>query len=438
MSASPPLFVKITIARLGLFERALVDTGATMTLIRENLARPLLNYLEVNTKPAFITADGRRAECLGTLPLSIRHGIFEICLERVAVVPSLPYDLILGRDWLARSGASIDFSLGVGQLKFPKPKAIPVVLSSRTLSATDHLDQQSPPVPVANSPPQNPKLESIKEESELLDGLAAIQVDEGETDGGRLRCQVVSRTTVPPNCMCFLPISSATSFSVGPSGGVMLEKCVSSFPGREWVTPASLLTSLDRRTLFVPILNVSDSPIIFQKGEPFSARICESFRTVSSIPGEEMVIGICETIDPCHASSVTNIDLRERLERDVKFGRQLSKRDQDEVMDILASVPSCFSDESGLIGRTDFVQHEIDTGTSLPVHSAPYRVSATERKVIAEQVSEMEAAGVVRPSVSPWSSPVVLTKRSDGRLTFCVDYRRLNDKTRKDVSLAYG
>ena len=88
-----------------------MDTGATMTLIRENLARPLLNSLEVHT---------RRAECLGTLPLSIRHGIFEICLERVAVVPSLPYDLMLGRDWLARSGASIDFSLGVGQLKFPK------------------------------------------------------------------------------------------------------------------------------------------------------------------------------------------------------------------------------------------------------------------------------------------------------------------------------
>ena len=203
MSASPPLFVKITIARLGLFERALVDTGATMTLIRENLARPLLNYLEVNTKPAFITADGRRAECLGTLPLSIRHGIFEICLERVAVVPSLPYDLILGRDWLARSGASIDFSLGVGQLKFSKPKAIQVVFSSRTLSAADNLDQQSPPVPVANSPPENPKLESIKEESELLYGLAAIQVDEGETDGGRLRCHIVSRTTVPPDCMFF-------------------------------------------------------------------------------------------------------------------------------------------------------------------------------------------------------------------------------------------
>ena len=51
-------------------------------------------------------------------------------------------------------------------------------------------------IPVAYSPPPNPKLESIKEESELVDGLAAIQVDECETDGQRLMCNVVSRTTV--------------------------------------------------------------------------------------------------------------------------------------------------------------------------------------------------------------------------------------------------
>ena len=185
--------------------------------------------------------------------------------------------------------------------------------------------------------------------------------------------------------------------------------------------------------MFAPILNVSDSTIIFQKGDPFFARVCESFRTVSSIPDKEKVIGACETIDSCHPSSVTNFKLRERLGEGVKFGSQLGECDWDEVLDILASVPSCFSDESGSIGRTDLVQHEIDTGTTLPVHSAPYRVLAAERKVIAAQVEKMEAAGVVRPSVSPWSSPVVLTKRSDGRLRFCVDYRRLNDKTRKDL-----
>lgn len=82
---------------------------------------------------------------------------------------------------------------------------------------------------------------------------------------------------------------------------------------------------------------------------------------------------------------------------------------------------------------TTRARHKIDTGSAHPLRQKPYRVSVSERKVIAEQVGEMLATGVIQESSSPWAAPVILVKKKDGSWRFCVDYRRLNSITKKDV-----
>ncbi|CAF4897831.1 unnamed protein product [Rotaria sp. Silwood1] len=68
-----------------------------------------------------------------------------------------------------------------------------------------------------------------------------------------------------------------------------------------------------------------------------------------------------------------------------------------------------------------------------PIQSYPYRKAPKEREIINTQVADMLNKHIIRPSTSPWTSPVVIVKKKDGTPRFCVDYRRLNAVTERDV-----
>ena len=52
---------------------------------------------------------------------------------------------------------------------------------------------------------------------------------------------------------------------------------------------------------------------------------------------------------------------------------------------------------------------------------------------MARQVEDLQARGVIEPSASPWSAPVVLVRKKDGKFRFCIDYRDLNAVTIGDA-----
>ena len=88
----------------------------------------------------------------------------------------------------------------------------------------------------------------------------------------------------------------------------------------------------------------------------------------------------------------------------------------------MADHHQAFSVEDGERGETDLVQMEIDTGDSAPVKQPVRRMPLSVRQEVARQLRDMQKNGVIQPSKSPWSSPVVLVRKRDGSHRFCVDY----------------
>lgn len=67
-----------------------------------------------------------------------------------------------------------------------------------------------------------------------------------------------------------------------------------------------------------------------------------------------------------------------------------------------------------------------------PVAVRPYRYAHLQKDELERQCDEMLRQGVIRPSLSAFSSPALLIRKADGTWRFCVDHRALNDVTVKD------
>ncbi|UYV65600.1 hypothetical protein LAZ67_3004808, partial [Cordylochernes scorpioides] len=111
----------------------------------------------------------------------------------------------------------------------------------------------------------------------------------------------------------------------------------------------------------------------------------------------------------------------------------LSEEQQSQILSILKRYEKIFDKNNEPVKQTSVTKHKIETGNHQPIKHRPYRVSPTERQAIQTEVDKMLDAGIIRHSESPWSSPVILVKKKDGNWRFCVDYRRLNKVTKKDV-----
>ena len=141
-------------------------------------------------------------------------------------------------------------------------------------------------------------------------------------------------------------------------------------------------------------------------------------------------------VDPMgnHNSNTTQHGVPDHL-RDV-VTRVAKCRTHGEIQAIkstLVKYQTDFSKDEFDLGLTNLAEHVIDTGNAKPVRQPPRRTPIAFQGEEKKAIDKMYKQGAIRPSSSPWASPLVLVRKKNGKVRPCVDYRRVNAVTQTDA-----
>ena len=123
---------------------------------------------------------------------------------------------------------------------------------------------------------------------------------------------------------------------------------------------------------------------------------------------------------------------------DIETHREVKLEDADVPNDfkerfdqVCQEYDDVFSKSSSDLGRTELLTMEIDTGDHPPITQRPYNLALRHVDWVQEELFNLEKAGVITKSVSPWASPIVIVPKKTApgeppRRRMCVDYRMVN------------
>jgi Reverse transcriptase (RNA-dependent DNA polymerase)/RNase H-like domain found in reverse transcriptase len=92
---------------------------------------------------------------------------------------------------------------------------------------------------------------------------------------------------------------------------------------------------------------------------------------------------------------------------------------------------NCFAANEDDLGLDTAVKHVIELEDPSPVHQPYRRVPPNQFQEVKEHINNLLQRQIIQESTSPFASPVVLVRKKDGKLRLCVDYRLLNNQTKK-------
>lgn len=186
---------------------------------------------------------------------------------------------------------------------------------------------------------------------------------------------------------------------------------------------ASAIVSVNsKKSIPIKIFNANDYAITIEKGT---------------------VLGYLEDFVPDENNKIAELEIekgKEELSIEKLIEYHLSKHERSDCSKknlevILRKYFSVFSVNKMDLGKTDIFTHKIDTGDTKPIACLPRRIPQAFESKVDELVDSLLMNGIIEESSSPWNSPIVVVKKKSGDIRMCIDFRKINQHTKRPIYL---
>ena len=397
----------------------LIDTGATVTCLSYTVWNKLSNCdLTQCNDIALEGVNGQPLDVMGrtTIALHIQDSIFH---TSAVVVRNLSYELIIGRDFISKFLCCFDLESGQFVLVSKESDSANPLSSLFSQSSCNSMSI------IYGTTSENTTGEDVVMDNDLpfpnTEDIPSVMND-AENEEKQYPVYAGYSFVLPPQSETIIEGKIDHILNSDTNGIVTTRSDLSD--RYSIIGAAELVKVSDNNTVPIRLMNPTAKPVkVYRRTKLAQLREVdpdiETFELKGNLEQRNDNDEECE--EEQDYSSLPDISKC-----------AFTEQHKGKLRDLLYDYRHIFATRLEDLGRTNLVQHYIDTGNQPPIKQRPYRTSPDNRKEIDRQVQEMCDQDIAQPSVSSWSSPVVLVKKKDGKWRFCVDYRKLNAITRKD------
>lgn len=227
-------------------------------------------------------------------------------------------------------------------------------------------------------------------------------------------------------------LDTCFSFSVNPFEKIVKNMPVSVYEGEILTKPGKI------KDLFLPqILTVAKEGFAPLEVQNHSDKNI-SVTLTEPIPVDSFESNSYEIFNIENFVSNTKIKKKDNFEIDQALRTEhMNAEEKSTMIKLCKEYSDIFFKPGDKLTFTSKVKHEIKTTDEIPVHVKTYRYPYIHKEEVQRQINDMLDKGIIRPSSSPWSSPIwIVPKKLDAsgqqKWRIVTDFRKLNEKTISD------